>query len=76
MGINSNIKREWRSLPAMYQGLELPSFPLIELSKKMSFLQGNWGCPGIAQSDGLSLAYDVFSDGGWTIWQSFELGLQ
>jgi hypothetical protein len=60
MGINGNLKKEWRSLPTMYQGLGLPSFPLVTLSKKISFLQGNWGSPGVAQSDALSLVYDDF----------------
>ncbi len=44
----------------MYQGLGLPSCTFVALSKKISFLQGNWGCPGIAQSDASSLAYDDF----------------
>ena len=60
MGINGNIKKEWWSLPTMYQGLGLPSFLLVALSKKISFLQENWGSPGVAQSDTLSLAYDDF----------------
>ncbi len=60
MGINGNIKKEWRSLPTMYQGLGLPCFPLVALAKKISFLQENWGRSGIAQSDALSLAYDDF----------------
>jgi hypothetical protein len=60
MGINGNIKKEWQSLPMMYQGLGLPCFPLVALAKKISFLQENWGSSGVAQSDALSLAYDGF----------------
>ncbi len=60
MGINGNIKKEWRSIPTMYQGLGLPCFPLVALAKKISFLQENWGNTGVAQSDALSLAYDDF----------------
>ena len=60
MGINGNIKKEWQSLPTMYQGLGLPCFPLVALAKKISFLQENWGNTGVAQSDALSLAYDDF----------------
>ncbi len=60
MGSNGNIKKEWRSLLAMYQGLGLPSFPLVTLSKKISFRQGNWGSPEVSQIDALSLAYDDF----------------
>jgi hypothetical protein len=56
MGISCNIKKEWRTLPAMYQGLGLPSFPLLALSQQISFLQSNWGAVGSAQSDSLSMA--------------------
>jgi hypothetical protein len=60
MGISFNIKKEWCTLPAMYQGLGLPSFPLLALSWKISFLQSNWGAVGSAQSNSLSMAYDNF----------------
>ncbi len=60
MGINGNIKKEWQSLPTMYQGLGLPCFPLVALAKKISFLRENRGNTGVAQSNALSLAYDDF----------------
>ncbi len=43
LGINCKIKKEWRTLPKMYQGLALPNFPLVALSAKISFLLENWG---------------------------------
>jgi hypothetical protein len=60
MGINGNRKKEWQSLPTMYQALGLPCFPLLALAKKKSFLKENWGSSGVAQSDAPSLAYDDF----------------
>ena len=60
LGVNWNIKKEWRTLPKRYQGLALPNFPLIALSEKVSFILKNWGFHGQAQSDGLALAYDNF----------------
>ncbi len=44
----------------MYQGLALPNFPLIALAEKASFLVGNWGFQGQAQSDALAMAYNNF----------------
>jgi hypothetical protein len=44
----------------MFQGLVLPSFPLIALSKKILFLLGNWGFHGPAHSDSLAMAYENF----------------
>jgi hypothetical protein len=41
LGILCKIKKEWGTLPEMFQGLALPNFPLIALSKKISFLLGN-----------------------------------
>ena len=41
LGVNWNIKREWRTLPKRYQGLALPSFPLVALSEKVSFILEN-----------------------------------
>jgi hypothetical protein len=64
LGINGNIKKEWRSLPPMFQGLGLPSFSLISLAKKITFLRENWGLPGVAQSDALSLAHDFVMEVG------------
>ena len=60
LGVNRNIKKKWRTLPKRYQGLALPNFPLIALSEKVSFLLENWGFHGLAQIDGLALAYDNF----------------
>jgi hypothetical protein len=35
LGVNQNIKREWRTLPERYQGLALPNFLLVALSEKI-----------------------------------------
>ncbi len=58
LAVNWKIKREWRTLPEMYQGLGMPNMPLLALSEKISFLLGNWGFPGQAHSDALSMAYE------------------
>jgi hypothetical protein len=55
-GLNCIIKREWRTLPEMYQGLGMPNMPLIALLEKIFFLLGNWGFPGQAHSNALSMA--------------------
>ncbi len=60
LGVNRKIKKEWRTLPEMYQGLALPNFPLLALSKKVLFLQGNWGFYGQAHSYTLVMAYENF----------------
>jgi hypothetical protein len=59
-GINCKMKREWRTLPEMYPGLALPNFPLVALAERVSFLVGNWGFQGQAQSGALAMAYDNF----------------
>ncbi len=61
LGINCKIKKEWRTLPEMYQRiLALPNSPLVALSDKISFLLGNWGFYGQAHSNALAMAYDNF----------------
>ena len=60
MGVSSKIKKEWRTLPEMYQGLSLPNFPLVCLADKISFLLNNWGFHGHAHSDALAMAYENF----------------
>ncbi len=35
LGVNCNIKKEWRAFPERYQGLAFPNFPLIALSEKV-----------------------------------------
>jgi hypothetical protein len=35
LGMNRNIKKEWRTLSEMYQGLSLPNFPCIALADKI-----------------------------------------
>jgi hypothetical protein len=60
LGINCKIKKEWRTLPKMFQGLALPNFPLVALSAKISFLLGNWGFSRRAHSDALAMAYENF----------------
>jgi hypothetical protein len=59
-GVNSKIKREWRTLPEQYQGLGMPNFPLLALSEKLTFLVENWGLIGQAHSDALTMAYENF----------------
>jgi hypothetical protein len=60
LGVNCKIKKEWRTLPKMYQGLALLNFPLVALSAKISFLLENWGFSGRAHSDALAMAYENF----------------
>jgi hypothetical protein len=60
LGVKSKIKREWRTLPEMYQGLTLPNFSLVALSEKVAFLFGNWGFHGQAPSNALAMAYENF----------------
>ena len=60
LGVNRNIKREWRTLPEQYQGLGMPNVPLLALSEKLTFLVGNWGLTGQAHSDALAMAYENF----------------
>ena len=60
LGVNSNIKREWRTLPEQHQGLGMPNMPLAALADKLSFLLGNWGFQGQAHSDALAMVYDNF----------------
>ena len=60
VGVNSKIKREWRTLPERYQGLGMPNMPLLSLQEKISFLQGNWGFPGQSHSNALAMAYENF----------------
>ncbi len=60
LGVNCKIKKEWRTLPDMYQGLALPNLPLVALADKISFLLGNWDFYGQAHSNSLVMAYDNF----------------
>jgi hypothetical protein len=60
LGINCKIKKEWRTLPEMYQGPAMPNLPLVALLDKISFLLGNWGFYGQAHSNALAMAYDNF----------------
>jgi hypothetical protein len=60
LGVSCKIKKEWKSLPEMYQGLALPNFHLVALLEKVSFLLGNWGFFGQAHSDALAMAYYNF----------------
>ena len=38
----------------------MPNFPLLALSKKLTFLVGNWGLIGQTRSDALAMAYKNF----------------
>jgi hypothetical protein len=60
LGINCKIKKEWRTLLEMYQGLALPNLPLVALSDKISFLLGHWDFYGQAHSDALAMVYGNF----------------
>ncbi len=60
LGVNRKIKKEWRKLPDMYQGLALPNFLLLALSEKVLFLLGNWGFYGQVHSYTLAMAYEDF----------------
>jgi hypothetical protein len=60
LGILCKIKKEWRTLPEMFQGLALPNFLLIALSEQILFLLGNWGFHGLAHSKSLAMAYENF----------------
>jgi hypothetical protein len=60
LGVNCKIKHKWWTLSEMNQGLGLPSFPLIALLSKISFLLGNWGFHGQAHSDCLAMVFDNF----------------
>jgi hypothetical protein len=60
LGVNRNIKWEWRTLPETYHGLGMPNMPLLSLSEKISLLLGNWGFLGQAHSNTVSMAYKKF----------------
>jgi hypothetical protein len=60
LGVNCKIKRQWRTLPEMYQELGVPNFPLIALSSKISFLLGNGGLHGQTHSDCMTMAFKNF----------------
>jgi hypothetical protein len=60
LGVNCKIKKEWRTLTEIYQGLSLPNFPLVALAEKVSFLLENWGFQGQAHSNALAMAYENF----------------
>jgi hypothetical protein len=60
LGVNRKIKKQWQTLPEMYQGLSLLYFPLIAMAEKVSFLLCNWGFHAIAHSDALAMAYNNF----------------
>jgi hypothetical protein len=60
LGVNCKMKKEWRTLPEMYQGLSLPNFSLEALARKVSFLLENWGFRGQAHSNALAMAYENF----------------
>ena len=42
LGVNRNIGKGWRMLPAKYQGLGLPNYTLECLITKINFLQKHW----------------------------------
>ncbi len=60
LGVNRNIKKEWRTLPEQYQGIGMPNILLAALAEKLSFLVGNCGFHGQAHGDSLAMAYDNF----------------
>jgi hypothetical protein len=60
LGVNCKIKWEWRTLSEKFQRLAMPNVPLVALAEKVSFLLGNWGFAGQAQSNALAMAFDNF----------------
>jgi hypothetical protein len=60
LGVNCKIKKEWGTLPEMYQDLALPNTPLVALLAKVSFLLSNQGFSGQAHSNALARAYNNF----------------
>jgi hypothetical protein len=60
LGVNGNIKREWRTLPEQYQGLGMPNMLLVALADKLSFLLVNWGFHGQAHSNALAMVHENF----------------
>jgi hypothetical protein len=60
LDVSNKIKTIWQTLPEAFQGLALPSFPLVALSDKILFLLGSWSFHVVAHSYALAMAYDNF----------------
>ena len=43
LGVNHNIRKEWRMLPLQFQGLGLPNLSLEKLADSLKLLQRHWG---------------------------------
>ena len=43
LGVNRNIRKEWRMLPLQFQGLGLPNLSLEKLADSLKLLQRHWG---------------------------------
>ena len=43
LGVNRNIRKEWKTLPVQYQGLGLPNLSLEKLADSLKLLQRHWG---------------------------------
>jgi hypothetical protein len=43
LGINRNIRKEWKMLPLQFQGLGLPNLSLEKLADSLKLLQQHWG---------------------------------
>jgi len=59
LGLNRNITTEWRMLPEIYQGLGLSNFTVVSFTKKVFFLQCNWGFTG-GHYDLMQFAFEAF----------------
>ena len=42
LGVNRNIRKEWRTLPVSFQGLGLPYLSLEKLADSLHFIQKHW----------------------------------
>ena len=43
LGVNRNIRKDWKMLPVQYQGLGLPNLSLEKLADSLKLLQRHWG---------------------------------
>jgi hypothetical protein len=57
--VNRNIAKEWRMLPARFQGLEMPNVNVNLLGRKIQLIERHWGC-GDVTGKFLRHAYEIF----------------
>ncbi len=75
LGVNRNIKKEWRTLPERYLGLALPNFPLIALSAKVSFFARDMGIPRPGAERCVGFSVRQLPRGSWTVRELFSMEL-